>query len=325
MRLRIGSVILFGILANPLLAGQSKDMNRVMASLPGKEWSVTMDLKGFTIDSNGLQSDGRYYLRSHADPGFAFSIYLEKVQGSADNAGCRDSLSQRADTAKAMAEDIQQSESGPMELLQYMIVEFKGATVHQKNVFGCISREDVYVDVHASKILYKPEDEPRLLALLQSVHFVENSGLSLQDEDMKAGSKYYLEGNYSKAIQQYEKVLQQENANPKLNKTTWRVLVDNLGMAYGVTGDLKHAKTTFEYGVSKDPTYPLFYYNLACTYGEMGDLKATTDYLTQAFKYRDNTIPGENMPDPREDSSFQRFMKDKEFKAFLDSLLAPAK
>ena len=95
-------------------------------------------------------------------------------------------------------------------------------------------------------------------------------------------------------------------------------------MAYGISGDLKQAKETFDYGVSKDPTYPLFYYNLALSRGWV-DLKRTTDYLTQAFKYRNNTIPGEHMPDPRDDSSFQPFMKDKEFKAFLDSLMAPAK
>ena len=325
MRSRIGSGILLGILIFSPLAGSSKDLSTVVISLPGKTWSVTADLKGFTVEKNGFQEDGRYYLMSRADSGFAFSIYLEKVAGTADSAGCRDSLSQKADRVKAMAEDVQQSESGAMELLQYMIVEFNGAKVHQKNVYGCIARDDVYVDMHASKVLYKPEDQQRLLALLQSVRFVEGAGLSLQDEDMKAGSQYYVAGNYPKAIQHYEKVFQREKANPQLDKTTWRVLVDNLGMAYGISGDLKQAKETFDYGVSKDPRYPLFYYNLACASAGMGDLKRTTDYLTQAFKYRNNTIPGEHMPDPRDDSSFQPFMKDKEFKAFLDSLMAPAK
>jgi hypothetical protein len=54
-----------------------------------------------------------------------------------------------------------------------------------------------------------------------------------------------------------------------------QVLVDNLGMAYGITGDLKKASEIFEYGLSKDDTYPMFYYNLACTYAEMNDLDNT--------------------------------------------------
>jgi tetratricopeptide (TPR) repeat protein len=325
MQIGIGSLILFAMLANPILSDQFKQKNDFVASMPGETWSVTADLRGFTIDSNGLQPDGRYYLMSHGGSGFAFSMYLEKVPGAADSTGCHDFLSDKANRAITTAKDVQLSNEGQMELLEYTIMGFKGTLVHQKNLFGCMAREDVYVDVHASKTLYKSEDELRMLALRQSVRFVESPDLTMQDVDLKSGSKYYFDGNYQMAIQQFEKVLQREKANPQLNKNTWRVLVDNLGMAYGINGDLKHARETFEYGVSKDPTYPLFYYNLACAYGEMGDLKATTDYLTRAFKNRENTIPGESMPDPRADSSFRRFTGDKQFEAFLDSLMAPAK
>ena len=75
------------------------------------------------------------------------------------------------------------------------------------------------------------------------------------------------------------------------------MLVDNLGMSYGITGDLQKAKETFDYGVSKDPTYPLFYYNLACTYAEMNDTAKAGAYLEKAFDYKANVLPGETMPD----------------------------
>ena len=41
-----------------------------------------------------------------------------------------------------------------------------------------------------------------------------------------------------------------------MSQNYWRVLVDNLGMAYGITGDLQHAEVTLNYGVSQDPSYP---------------------------------------------------------------------
>ena len=91
-------------------------------------------------------------------------------------------------------------------------------------------------------------------------------------------------------------------------------------MAYGITGDLDKAKETFEYGISKDADYPMFYYNMACTYGEKDDMDKTIEYLKLAFDRRENMIPGENMPDPATDSSFQRFMKDEKFKAALKEL-----
>lgn len=131
------------------------------------------------------------------------------------------------------------------------------------------------------------------------------------------GSAFYLEGDYKSAIKPYQKALDLESKEPALDKTIWRVLVDNLGMSYGITGDLKKAKETFEYGLSKDPDYPMFHYNMACTYGEMNDEEQAIAYLKSAFKNRKNMIAGEQMPDPAGDSSFARFMKEEKF---LDAL-----
>jgi len=84
-------------------------------------------------------------------------------------------------------------------------------------------------------------------------------------------------------------------------------------MAYGITGDLKSAEEVFLYGFQRIHTYPMFYYNMACTYAERNDLINTIKYLKTAFEYKPNIIPGEQMPDPSKDDSFQRFMQNEEF------------
>jgi tetratricopeptide (TPR) repeat protein len=84
-------------------------------------------------------------------------------------------------------------------------------------------------------------------------------------------------------------------------------------MSYGITGNLKKAKATFEYGLSKDPDYPMFHYNMACTYAEMNDEDQAIVYLRSAFKNKENMIVGEAMPDPASDNSFARFMKNEKF------------
>lgn len=61
----------------------------------------------------------------------------------------------------------------------------------------------------------------------------------------RAGSAPYLRGDYRAAIPHYEKVFELEGTNPALEKSLWRVLVDNLGMVYGMTGDLRKATATF--------------------------------------------------------------------------------
>ena len=95
-------------------------------------------------------------------------------------------------------------------------------------------------------------------------------------------------------------------------------------MAYGISGNLKDAKATFEYGISQDPQYPLFHYNMACTYAELNDKVNAMEQLTKAFELRANAIPGEKMPDPRKDDSFARFMKDPEFSALAERLAKSA-
>jgi tetratricopeptide (TPR) repeat protein len=84
-------------------------------------------------------------------------------------------------------------------------------------------------------------------------------------------------------------------------------------MSYGISGNLEKAKATFEYGLTQDPEYPLFYYNLACMYGEMSKMDEALGQLRLAYKYKANMIPGEAFPDPLKDDSFRHFVKDEKF------------
>ena len=139
---------------------------------------------------------------------------------------------------------------------------------------------------------------------------------------LEQGSRFFLEGDFKQAIRPYQKALDREKANRTLGESVWRVMVDNLGMAYGISGDLKKAKETFEYGLSKDPKYPMFHYNMACTYAEMNDVDQAIVYLKKAFDNKENMIKGEKFPDPWTDDSFQRFMKNDKFVNALKEMSA---
>ena len=133
------------------------------------------------------------------------------------------------------------------------------------------------------------------------------------------GNQLYLAENYKGAIGPYQRALDLEKQKATLTPALFRALVDNLGMSYGMTGDLNRAKETFEYGISRDPTYPIFHYNQACTYAEMDDLNSALAELSLAYKYKQNMNAGEEFPDPRIDDSFQRYMKNPRFLDFLAS------
>jgi hypothetical protein len=66
----------------------------------------------------------------------------------------------------------------------------------------------------------------------------------------------------------------------------------------------------------------MYYYNLACAAGEEGNLADAKARLQQAFDRRANVLPGESMPDPATDDSFQQLMDDPDFAAFVKTLTA---
>jgi len=91
------------------------------------------------------------------------------------------------------------------------------------------------------------------------------------------------------------------------------VLIDQLGMSYGISHELAKSKAVFEYGISKDPEYPLFYYNIACGYGEQNDRENALVFLKKAFERKANVLKGEAMPNPLTDDSFKNLISDPTF------------
>lgn len=133
-------------------------------------------------------------------------------------------------------------------------------------------------------------------------------------EYMRDGSAAFLNGSYDKAIEPFQKALDLEKQDRKLEKNLWFALIDNLAMAYGITGDLKNSRLTLEYGISKEPEYPMFYYIMANTYGEENDEPNAIKYLRIAFKHQKNMVAGEAFPDPLVDDSFKNFADSPTFK-----------
>jgi len=289
-------------------------------SLPAKDWGVVLNLPGFAVKSVETKPDGRRYMVAENETtNVVVSLTLEEVKSGGPASSCRDSLKNRTKNVPLKIKDVRFSRSGDVDVMHYRVPELRGQSINQESMFACQFYDNSFIDLHVSKVNYVAADEQLFSDVLRSIHLdtVQRSSKELVEQ----GSRFYLQHDYKGAIGPYSHALELEKANPELEKSLWYVLVDNLGMSYGITGDLQKAKETFEYGVSKDPTYPLFHYNLACTYAEMGDAAEAGNFLKKAFEYKANFLPGESMPDPRKDDSFKKLMKNnKEFRELTDTL-----
>ena len=316
MRLYL-TVVGIAALAFHAYAQRTETAPPLRISLPDKTWALEITAPGLTVSKDVIQPDGRKYLLASDDPsGLVLSVFLERVKVTATRDGCRDGLHGRArPDGPFKLTNIKYSESGDFALMEYIVPEVNGKPIQQKSVFGCLVKEDVYVDIHISKTLFTVADQPRLTSIMSSARFAAIAGAPTGSSALFAeGSKYFVQNQFDKAIGPYQEALDLEKKEQKLSSTQWRVLVDNLAMAYGITGDSKSAEAVLNYGLSKDPTYPMFYFITADVYAERNDLSNTMKYLRLALMYKSNAIPGESLPDPLKDDSFKRYWNDDEFR-----------
>ncbi len=312
---------------------------------PEKGLGLSIDLAGFKKDIDQVKPDGRRYLTaSHPENGLTVSVTLEKVPTQASAQGCMEQLRliQKSPLA-THGQDIRLNTKGEIPTLEYTLHKFRGVRLDQKNMYACMAQDNVYADIQIAKTHYTTADAPLFQSILKSVRLQPEPSKIVETklpappkiiqipppepptsrELLDIGNALYRQKKYAEAIPAYKKAFDLEKAEPQLDRTLWRVLIENLGMAYGMTGRLKEARVTFEQGIQADPTYPMFHYNLARTFAEMKDLDRAMQSLTTAFRHRKNQNPGEKgMPDPYQDVSFQRFMKNESFRNLVNDLTA---
>jgi len=239
----------------------------VSISVPGESWVVRIDAPDFVVSQNEIRSEGQKYLMAtNGRSNVVLSVTLEKVSGHAEIEECRSSLQRRtAGDGPFKITNVRAREINGVPVVEYLIPEVEGIKVQQGNLFACMVNEDVYIDIHLRKWNFRQKmmhclrqfSKPR--GLLRQSQMPRPQMGQRPASSSPMASQAFLQGRYSAAIGPYQQALDLEKKQPTLDQTLTRVLIDNLGMAYGITGDLVKATEVFNYGVSKDPTYPMFY------------------------------------------------------------------
>ncbi len=162
-------------------------------------------------------------------------------------------------------------------------------------------------------------DDPRVQQLfgnfaLDPKHDADSSDLLVYGEIL------YRHRSFREAAPILEKALALLPPGTSRYRTQQRILADETGMAYGSSGNLAKARSVFQAAIERDPEYPMYYYNLACADAEEDNLTDARVHLQQAFDRKQNMLPGETLPNPKEDDSFSRFQVNPEFWQFLSSL-----
>ncbi len=125
---------------------------------------------------------------------------------------------------------------------------------------------------------------------------------------------------YEDSIRPFEISLTLEKGGLPLSTDQRRIVADQLAMAYGIVGRFEDARSLLGKAIKQDLDYPLNYYNLACLFAEEGNKAQMLANLDLAFQKKTHVLKGEQMPDPRTDSSFKNYVGDADFIALMRKL-----
>src|SRR5262245_52057840 len=334
-------ILLLFILILPLTRSaysQQPEGSSVKLTVPKAPWTIFISGDALVLNSQKINPDGSrgYFMLVDEKAEMFASLFIEPVDKCKTSKECRDMVWKLGNPAWQKPQNVKLSEIGEISILELFVPELQGRPIRQQNMYAEFVSAGYWVDLHLSKPLYQDRDRGLFERMVKSVKFEPKKGDVADDRQSQSGhderiaketmqlvaqaSAAYLKRDYKKAIQLYSEALDLENKRATLDKNIWRVVVDNLAMSYGIIGDNKKAKEVIEYGLSKDGSYPMFYYILACAHAEMNDLDNAIKNLRFAFNYKANMIPSEQMPDPAGDASFARFLSDPRFRKLLEEI-----
>ena len=204
-----------------------------------------------------------------------------------------------------------------MSLVSYTAKGEGGKTLY--TVRGFVANGDVCGDLEIYSYTPLGLQDSNLRKIFSSFHLNEKYAPQFKDLFLYAQILYQHQ-MYGPAAPVYEKALAKLNDDPGSTQTMKRVITDQAGMSYGMSGNVAKARAIFEKAVAADPDYPLYYYNLACADAEEKNLAGAKKHLQEAFDRKANAIPGEDMPDPTQDDSFLPYRNNKEFWTFVEGL-----
>jgi tetratricopeptide (TPR) repeat protein len=329
-------ISLFSLMA-PAYAQQSEGSS-VSLTVPKSPWTFFISGEALVLTRQEIKPDGSqgYFMLVDEKAQVFASLFIEPADKCKTSKECRDFVWKSGNPSWGNPQNVKLSEMGEISILELLVPEFQGKPVRQQNLYAEFVVDGYWVDLHLSKVLYRDQDRVVFERMVKSVRFEHKKAEVANERNAVSGpdkrieretmqfvaqaSGAYLKQDYKKAIQFYGKALDLEREHPTLDKNLWRVVVDNLAMSYGISGDNKKAIEVIEYGLSKDASYPMFYYILACAHAEMNDLDNAIKNLRLAFSYKANMIPGEQIPDPAGDASFARFLSNPRFRKLLEEI-----
>jgi hypothetical protein len=330
---KAGIVLVAAVALRFCAAAQTATDTDFKLALPEHRGQLSWSAEGFKVIQSSAKPEGREIgIRGKDQSGrltFLGFLFLVPEQAPLTSAKCRDGAVEpmkKSDPGLKIETEEKASPNSPSIAMAKYAAQGRGGKMVY-SVRGFVATDDICGDleVYSDTPISADDVVQRIFA---SYRFDQNYSPQF-DSVLFYAQTLYQAHMYKAAAPMFEAALVKLKENPDMaarmlkdKKTATRVVTDQAGMAYGMSGNIQKARSLFEKAIVEDPDYPLNYYNLACADAEEKNLADARTHLQQAFARKANVISGESMPDPTKDDSFLPYRDNKEFWAFLESLQA---
>jgi tetratricopeptide (TPR) repeat protein len=296
----------------------------------GRTWCLDLDLTAFDPPEFEFTPDLKtaHLSATNEATGYMITAAVNPATNANSTAAERNGMIARLRHEGFKLKDLKTYEQGDRAFLEYTLRDLpkelpnlEGFT--QRNGFAFIAHDGFWIDVHISCTGFKKTDADRISAFISSLS-LNRSFRPLSFDIWLPGMLLYRGKDYPAVIAWLTQALEWDTREPSLARDQRLAATDNLGMAYGICGMLQKAREVFTTAITEHPEYPMFYYNLACTEAEDGNLDAALKSLRLTLEHKGNMIRGEKLPDPMTDDSFKKYLDDPCFREVARGFLEPS-
>jgi tetratricopeptide (TPR) repeat protein len=207
----------------------------------------------------------------------------------------------------------------PLAISAFLVTSSGLSPQNQENVFAFAAGPHICAELHLTQSNYNAVGARLITDEIDHIRFDPEYKPTAQDYNVIGGYFYETKRDFRAAAAYYRKALDSLEESPS-TRIIRRNIVNQLSTSYAFFGDVKNAYNVNEQAIGIDPTYPFYYYNLACVDAELHNPLDARRHLESAFARKNNVSPGEQLPDPAHDTSLQRLAYDKKFWDYVQSL-----
>lgn len=173
MRLTLKTLCAILLVAQTTAVVGLADDQRLRFTVPASPWALTLPAADFVLQQQQIKPDGRsgYFMLTDDKTSLNVSFFIEPAIQCKNSKACRDMVWKLGNPAWENPQNVVLSEIGDISCFEFLIPSFRGQPVRQQNLYAEFVVDDFWVDLHISKVLYKPADHELFAQLVKSIKF----------------------------------------------------------------------------------------------------------------------------------------------------------